>query len=105
MPANAPHMAVNIPPHPPAPAHVQGQRDHRAAQRSSHAHDPTRGQGVRSNEGGKGLGQTRGAVNYWAREIEVLLDYVEAELPVGGKGWSTVGTRFWEWAVILECSP
>ena len=105
MVVNTPRTAVNAPPHPPAPVHVQGQRDHRATQRSSCAYDPTHGQGIRSNEGGKGSGRTRGAVNYRTREVEVLLDYAEAELPIGGKGWSTVGARFREWAAISGCSP
>ncbi|KAF9642068.1 hypothetical protein BDM02DRAFT_3193972 [Thelephora ganbajun] len=48
-------------------------------------------------EGGRG--RTRGAANYCPREVEVLLDLVEDELPVGAKGWNTVGTKFREWTI------
>ena len=72
----------------------------RSARRVSRAHNPIRAQGVRPHEGGKG--RTRGATNCCPREIEVLLDFVEEELPVGAKGWNTVGTRFREWAAISE---
>lgn len=34
--------------------------------------------------------------------LVVLLDLTEAELPVGSKGWNTVGVKFREWAAITE---
>ena len=51
----------------------------------------------------KGKGRTRGSANYRPQEVEILLDYVEAELPIGGKGWGVIGARFREWAAISEC--
>ena len=68
--------------------------------RSAHAHDPVHGQWTKLREGGKGW--TRGAANYHPWELEVLLDLVEDELPIGAKGWNAVGTRFREWAVIAQ---
>lgn len=100
-----PRMPVNAPPRMPTPTHIQEQCDYRAARRSLRAHNPTRSQGARSNEGGKGGGRTRGAANYRPREVEVLLDHVEAELPVGAKGWNAVGAKFREWAAISEYPP
>ena len=96
-----------IPPNLPAQAttHVQEWRGQQAARRSARAYDPIRSRQVRSQEGGKGHGRTRGAANYRPREIEILLNYVEAELPVGGKGWNVIGARFREWAAISECPP
>ncbi|KAF9790669.1 hypothetical protein BJ322DRAFT_990188, partial [Thelephora terrestris] len=35
-------------------------------------------------------------------EVEVLLDLVDKELPVGAKGWNVVGARFCEWAANTE---
>ena len=94
-----------IAPHPPAqvPARAQEWQDLQATRRSVRAHNPIRHQPPpgRSHEGGKG--RTRGSPNYRPREIEILLDHVEAELPVGAKGWNTVGARFREWAAISEC--
>ena len=97
--------SIDEPTHLPAPTRVQGRRDYRAAQRSSRTHDPIRGQGARSNEGGRGPGRTRGAVNYRPREIEILLDYAKGELPIGAKGWNVVGARFREWAAMSGCPP
>jgi len=112
--ANTPHPTPlipgmpNAPPHPPPhlPAQpvsrMQERQVLRTARRSTRAHNPVHGQGVRSHEGGRGQGRTRGSANYCPQEIEILLDLVEAELPVGAKGWSVVGARFREWAAVAE---
>ena len=102
-------QGVPYPPsHAPPPgkmvSHSQGQEALRTTRRSTRAHDPIRGRGIKSHEGGKGGGRTRGSANYRPREIEVLLDLAEAELPVGAKGWNTVGTKFREWAATTENS-
>ena len=98
-------IAQGIPPYMPAqvPAHIQERQDHQAARRSARGHNPIRGRQARLQEGGKGQGRTRGAANYRPREIEVLLDYADAELPVGAKGWATIGSQFREWAALVEC--
>ena len=83
-----------------APTHSQRQRTLRTTHRSTRAHNPVRGQRGRRREG-RG-GRTRGAANYRPHEIEVLLDLIEDELPIGGKGWNIVGTRFREWAMIAQ---
>jgi hypothetical protein len=64
-------------------------------------HDPVRGQRAgRPREGGRG--RTRGAPNYKPREVQVLLDLVEEELPIASKGWRVVGSQFRDWAVVAE---
>ena len=101
--------AQGVAPHLPrpaqVPARVQEWQGQQAARRSVRAHNPihSRQAAGRSQEGGKGHGRTRGSPNYRPREIKVLLDYVEAELPVGAKGWNAVGARFREWAGLVEC--
>ena len=97
---------------PPAPSHIppcsteqaptqtQARRALRTTHRSARAHNPVRGQRDKPREGGRG--RTRGAANYRPRELEVLLDHIEGELPIGAKGWNAVGTRFREWAVITQ---
>ena len=76
-------------------------RGARRTQRSTRAHDPVRGQRTgRQREGGRG--RTRGAPNYKPREVQVLLDIVEEELPIAAKGWRVVGAQFRDWAVVTE---
>ena len=99
-----PYASSRAPPTRQALPNVQGRQTLRTVQRSARAHNPTHGQGIGPHEGGRGQGRTRGAVNYRPREIEVLLDLVEAELPVGAKGWGTVGAKFREWAATTENS-
>lgn len=97
-------MPSHIPLHPPGQTlpHNRERQALRTAHRSTRAHNPIRGRGAGSHEGGRGQGRTRGSANYRPREIEVLLDLAEAELPVGSKGWNTVGVKFREWAAITE---
>ena len=100
--------APQAPPHAPpcvpgqAFSQTQGRQALRTARRATRTHNPIRGQGVGLREGGKGQGWTRGAANYRPREIKVLLDLVEEDLPVGAKGWNGVGARFREWAAMTE---
>ena len=79
---------------------TQARRALRTTRRSTRVHDPVRGQRDRPREGGRG--RTRGAANYRPRELEVLLDLIGDELPIGAKGWNVVGTRFREWATITQ---
>ena len=73
----------------------------RCTQRSTRAHDPVCGQRTgRSREGGRG--RTRGAPNYKPREVEILLNLVEEELPIASKGWKIVGAQFRDWAIVTE---
>jgi hypothetical protein len=65
------------------------------------AHDPIRGQRTSHTREGR-RGRTRGAPNYKPREVQVLLDLVEEELPIASKGWKAVGSRFREWATAAE---
>lgn len=99
---SVPVIPSHVAPHLPGPALTQTQERQalRNTHRSAHAHNPVRGQQVQSNEGGKG--HTRGAANYHPREIEILLNLAEDELPVGAKGWSTIGAKFWEWAAKTQ---
>jgi hypothetical protein len=80
---------------PPPPS--QSQRNVRQARRNDRAYDPIRTERSQSRRG-----RTRGAPNYRPREVEVLLDLVDEELPVGAKGWNVVGARFREWAANTE---
>jgi len=80
---------------PPPPP--QSQREARQVRRNDRAYDPIHAEKSRSRRG-----RTRGAPNYRPREVEVLLDLVEEELPVGAKGWNVVGARFREWAAVTE---
>ena len=81
------------------PAQTGG--DSRRAQRLTRSYDPTRGQRAgRLHEGGRG--RTRGSPNYKFREVDILLDLVEEELPIASKGWRVVGSRFRDWAVIAQ---
>lgn len=73
------------------------------SRRSARAHNPVRGQRTKSREGGRG--RTRGAANYRPRELEALLDLIEDELPIGAKGWNSVGAKFREWAVTAQYPP
>jgi len=100
----APYTPSYVPPHllGQASSHTQEQQALRTTRRSACAHNPIRGRGVGLHEGGRSQGRTRGSANYHPREIEFLLDLVEADLPVGAKGWSTVGAKFREWAVVAE---
>lgn len=82
---------------PPIPPHTQERRAAQSARRSARTHNPVQGP-TRA----RAQGRTRGAANYRPREIEVLLDFVEADLPVGSKGWNTVGARYREWAAATE---
>jgi len=76
-------------------------RNLRRAQRSARAHDPIRGQRTnRPREGGRG--RARGIPNYKPREIQILLDLIEEELPIAAKGWKVVGAQFRDWAVVAE---
>lgn len=88
-----------MPPPPPPLAHDQPLhgRAPREVVRSARAYDPVRSQRGQPR-GGKG-GRTRGAINYRPKEVQVLLDLIEDELPVGAKGWKVVGSRFRDWAV------
>ena len=80
---------------------TQTGRDSRRARRLAHAYDPVRGQrNSRPREGGRG--RIRGSPNYKLREVEVLLDLVEEELPIASKGWRVVGSRFRDWAVVSQ---
>ena len=74
---------------------VQERRTAQSVRRAVRAHDPIQGRG-------KTQGRARGSPNYRPREVEILLDLVEDELPVGSKGWSTIGARFREWAATTE---
>lgn len=75
----------------------QSQRNVRQARRNDRAYDPIRAERSQSRKG-----RTRGAPNYRPREVMMLLDLVDQELPVGAKGWNIVGARFREWAGITE---
>ena len=75
----------------------QSQQDGRQARRHDRAYDP-----VRADRSQSRRGRARGAPNYRPREVEMLLDLVDEELPVGAKGWSVVGVRFREWAATTE---
>ena len=81
---------------------TQTGRTARRTQRLTRAYDPTRGQraGRPIREGGRG--RTRGAPNYKPREVQVLLDLVEEELPISSKGWKVVGSWYQDWAVTIE---
>ncbi|KAF9782300.1 hypothetical protein BJ322DRAFT_1111171 [Thelephora terrestris] len=80
---------------------AQPERNARRTRRSTRAHDPVRGQRTaRQREGGRG--RTRGAPNYKPREVKVLLDLVEEELPIASKGWRVIGSQFRDWAVVTE---
>lgn len=46
----------------------------------------------------KHKGRAAGAANYTEREINYLLDLLEDDLPLGGKGWNTVADKYNEWA-------
>ena len=77
------------------------ERTSRHAQRLARSYDPVRGRrNGRLREGGRG--RTRGTPNYKPREVQVLLDLVEEELPIASKGWKIVGCQFRDWAVISE---
>lgn len=93
VPATAPPIHQNS---------AQSGRTTRRTQRSTRAYDPTRGQrvGRTTREGGRG--RTRGAANYKPREVQVLLDLVEEELPIASKGWKVVGCWFRDWAATVE---
>ena len=80
---------------PPPPS--QSQSDARQARKNDRAYDP-----VRSDRSQSRRGRTRGSPNYRPREVEVLLDIVDEELPVGAKGWNVVGARFREWVASTE---
>lgn len=58
----------------------------RRSQCLARAYDPIHGQ--------VNKGHTRGASNYKPRELQVLLDLVEEELPIASKGWKVVGSMF-----------
>ena len=75
----------------------QSQRNARQARRNDCAYDPIGAERSRSWRG-----RTRGAPNYKPREVAVLLDLVDEELPVGAKGWNIIGARFREWAANTE---
>ena len=97
-----PTPTVHDPPAAAAPTlqnPTQTRRTLKAAQRSARTYDPLRGQGARRQSGG-GRGRTRGASNYKLREIEVLLDLVDEELPIASMGWRVVGSRFQDWASV-----
>ena len=80
---------------------VQTRRVLRRSQCSTRAHDPVRGQRTsRPCEGGRG--RTRGASNYKPREVEILLNLVEEELPIASKGWKIVSAQFCDWAIVTE---
>jgi len=49
-------------------------------------------------------GGPRGAGNYMAEDVSVLLDLVEKELPLGQRGWQTIHRQFTKWA-CLNCRP
>ena len=76
-------------------------RNARRIQRSTRAHDPVRGQQT-SHQRESRRGRTRGAPNYKPREVQVLLDLVEEELPIASKGWRVVGSQFRDWVVVTE---
>lgn len=80
---------------------TQIKRGSKNAQRLARAYDPLRGHGSHRQSGG-GQGRTRGAPNYKAREIEILLDLVDDELPIASKGWRVVGSRFRDWASVAQ---
>lgn len=90
-----PRMAgqVNIPAR--VQPRTQEQRTEQSSRRTSRAYNPISSQG-------RTQGRARGSPNYRPREVETLLDLVEAELPVGSKGWNVVGARFREWATTTE---
>ena len=73
----------------------------RHTQRLLRAHDPVRGQRTSRNREVR-RGRTRGAPNYKPREVQVLLDLVEEDLPIASKGWKLVGAQFREWAIAAE---
>jgi hypothetical protein len=75
----------------------RSQEDSRQARRNDRAFDPVRADRSRSRRG-----RTRGAPNYRPREVRMLLDLVDEELPVGAKGWNVIGARFRDWAAITE---
>lgn len=73
----------------------------RRTQRSARVYDPVRSQRTSHlREGGRG--RTRGTPNYKPREVEILLDLAEGELPIGPKGWKVVGCQFRDWAAVAE---
>lgn len=82
-----------------SPAKIE--RNARRTRRSTRAHDPVRGQRTgRQREGGRG--RTHGAPNYKPREVQVLLDLVEEELPIASKGWRVIGSQFRDWVIVAE---
>ena len=86
---------------PVLPNPAQAGRNLRCSQRLTRSHDPVRGQRTsRLNDGGRG--RTRGSPNYKFREVEVLLDLIEEELPIASKGWRVVGARFRDWAIVTD---
>jgi hypothetical protein len=46
----------------------------------------------------KRRGRAAGVVNYSNEDVDALLDIIEENLPTGGKGWNTVGSKFVVWA-------
>ena len=76
-------------------------RSTKHARCSARSYDPIRGRRTgRLREGGRG--RTRGTPNYKPREVQVLLDLVDEELPIASKGWKTVGAQYRDWAAVAE---
>ncbi|KAG6824838.1 hypothetical protein H0H92_005661 [Tricholoma furcatifolium] len=50
------------------------------------------------NEPESKRGRPRGAGNYQADDVSMLLDMVEQELPLGQKGWTNISRRYNKWA-------
>ena len=46
----------------------------------------------------KARGRSTGAANYRGEDLEALMDIAEEIVPIGKKGWNTVGVQFAEWA-------
>ena len=53
----------------------------------------------------KQRGRVPGAPNYTTEDINALLNILEAQLPLGAKGWNSVADEFCEWAEENERSP
>ena len=49
----------------------------------------------------KARGRGAGVANYREDEVDELLEIIEDELPVGGKGWQVVGKRHRSWSKVM----
>ena len=101
-PSSTPHEnPASIAPVPRSSTQTTG-RELRRSQRSTRAYDPVRGREGNRSRRKRGRGRTRGTPNYKDREVEMLLDLAEEELPIASNGWRVVGARFRDWATVTQ---